>query len=481
MGYFLSLFKKNYYHIAESFVFGFFSFWLNLRFFADAPFYSGAVLNPFEFFPILMSLRYGYMAGLFDFVIIMGFGVLGCYQMGKLNYLYDKGWIFVIGVMLLSQIAGKISDTFRVQLERLRSEYDLLTKLLNDSVEKNVALTEANKALSKKIVSRFDSMITVYEDAKRLETMELEELFPNSLEILKNNIAVKSGSIYMMEGGKLTLKGAFDLLEKVDRPDTLNMEKGMLKRVFESASQVSYLPYLQGRVDSLPDMSDGDYLCVTPIYEKENIVGVIVVENISFIDFNRTTLKMIEMVAEWIKAALERISKYRALSDEVPDDPELYGYKAKYMKSQLVVEISKAIRYGLPFSALSLRIKDSEKIERETLNNISSVIGCVFKNMKRQIDLFGATTIEGVFLLILPVTDRKGMSMFIERVLREIDSFNFMPYGDSSKRLKLDVFKFSIDDVVDREILKKISKDEIGKITKKVINDAMEILGLEEK
>jgi hypothetical protein len=101
--------------------------------------------------------------------------------------------------------------------------------------------------------------------------------------------------------------------------------------------------------------------------------------------------------------------------------------------------------------------------------------------MKRQIDLFGATTIEGVFLLILPVTDRKGMSIFIERVLREIDSFNFMPYGDSSKRLKLDVFKFSIDDVVDREILKKISKDEIGKITKKVINDAMEILGLEEK
>ncbi len=460
-------------YLIESVIFSVFIAAINYFYYPLSFLFIGDAANPYQILSICMAVRYGSSKGFFSFIIIISMAITaGTLNSSADRLLQNESIYFMLSVLLTTHIAGQLKDHQDYQYNRLKSKHEKLSADFEKCALNNLMLEDANKELTKKIVTRFQSLSTVYEAAKRLETLDYDKLFPAVLQILENHINVKSAAFYIRENEQLILKavsGSFG--EELENRINIS-SRALFNYVIKNKKTISLLDDLLLN-ESLPDKKEFErFTAVSPVIFNDVIYGIIAVKDLSFDNLNDTSIRMISMVAEWAGMCLNKINNFTQIESEVPFDQKIKCYKPGHLKQLIKSEIYKAVRYKLELSICKISIISNDVIPDNIKTSVYFSIGYIIKNSIREIDIYGACMQNGCFIIILPVTDIKGAGVLLSRLISEINNFKIKPYH-TDEELHFEASAHSLDEIAGGKKIEKMTlgnlNEESYKIYKKMI------------
>jgi len=454
-------------YLAESVIFTLIIIIINHNFYFGSFFFIGETVNPFQILSVFMSMRYGSIKGFVSFVTIFTVGSFYAIFAGNLDKMSEsQTYYFFLSVLLTSHVAGQLSDFYINEIYSLKEKHEKLSIDFQKCTINYLMLTDANKELTQKIVTRFQSISTVYEAAQKLEALDSEKLYPSVLEILETHLGVKSASIYDYSAERLTLRAHIG--EKPQGFDGKPFSAAGDKMVLNAIS--SQKPISQ-RDDILDISRDhfaeelGSHLIVSPVVTGGKVKAVVIVEKIAFENFTDSSVRIVNMIAEWAGICLGKIEHFERVSSEVPVDATLNCYKIDHLRKIIKTEITKAVRYRLPLSVCKVAIDSAEEIVPDMKQSVYYSLSFIIKNLVRDIDIFGACMELGCFVIILPVTDFTGASVLRERIDKEINNFKIKPLKDQGKTLQITANAYSLFDIFTVERIKAIGYDKLKEET----------------
>lgn len=449
-------------YLIESLIFSALIAFINYLYYPLSFLFIGDAANPYQILSICMSVRYGSSRGFLSFAIIISAGLaVGALNGGSGKILSNDSIYFIFSVLLTSHIAGQLKDHQDFLFNKLKNRHEKLSSDFEKCALNCLMLEDANKELTKKIVTRFQSLSTVYEAAKKLETLEYDKLFPAVLQILENHINVKSSLVYIKDGNNLVLKSASNK-SNPDADDTISLSDiALFNYAIKNKKTVSLLDNLLLENSSLNKGDFEKYVVVSPIIFNDQIYGIIAVKELSFDNLNDTSVRMISMVAEWTGMCLNKINNFTQIESEVPVDQRIKCYKPDHLKQLIKSEIYKAIRYKLELSICKISIINHDIIAENIKTSVYFSIGYIIKNSIREIDVYGACMQNGCFIIILPITDLKGANILLARLVSEINNFKIKPY-QTEEELRFEAGAYSLKEISGGRSFENISFDKLN-------------------
>lgn len=301
---------------------------------------------------------------------------------------------------------------------------------VSDIEEDRQRLIEANLELEKKAVTREDTVLTLYSAAQNLSSLEIEKIYHNIPDLLIRYLNARTCSIYIYNNNQLNLVSEKAWSSPDQHPQVYDQNHGLFRLLIQKR-RVLYPTDLDG-VD--------EAVLVTPLLTKDkNLFGMLKIEEMTFADLHPNTVQTVQILSDWVMQAIENAHAYGSIAESQIHDELTNAYTFNYFQGRLVKEMNLSKRYHLDLSILFLRLDDFEQIPEDTQKTVLRVVHRVLEFQLRSDDLIARLREEddGQFSVILPFTDAKGAAIAAERCANDINGYEFKPYEDEERILRL--------------------------------------------
>ncbi|MDZ4224601.1 MAG: GAF domain-containing protein, partial [bacterium] len=341
---------KRFSYLYEAPLFFLLLFGVNRVFFPQLPGFVGMDPHPYWIGILLFGFRYGVPAGLLAGVLAsalyfyFAWNFLERYLFEDISFYLLPSFFILVGVLV-----GVGVRHYRETLDRLTRDKEELTrveKALRDEIK---TLKEINIGLEKRIATRMTTLVTLYEGARRLETIQLEDLYPAILEFITKTLDVEKSSLYLKVEGCFVLKKSIGWQDYERRPAEIPMNEGIIGIAGASKKVTSIRDFLQGPSASAPSLL-GDAMLAGPLRDGENgeVVGVLSIQEMSFLSFNSATLNLFAFLLQWASRSIGRANYISRLKEQEIVDPEYHVYSKNYFFSRASQELIRSKTYYLP-------------------------------------------------------------------------------------------------------------------------------------
>jgi DNA-binding response OmpR family regulator len=151
-------------------------------------------------------------------------------------------------------------------------------------------------------------------------------------------------------------------------------------------------------------------------------------------------------------------NKIYSLLSSQPVQMDKFTNNFNAFKTNLSLEINRSIRSKLPVSILKLKLKG--EVEQDRINNLKEFLTEVIRDIDQ---VFTISSRE--FILLLPLTDRKGAQVLLERLKNRVKE----KMGDLRKNLDFNILTFPDSQTGTLEFTKKDSyRDKLLKELKEI-------------
>ncbi|MCA3748587.1 MAG: GAF domain-containing protein [Rubrobacter sp.] len=376
----------------------------------------------------------GYVAGAASALAYLG---LAAAQAGSLA---DPGLLrpgFLLEPVLFLVAGGALGELRESQRRRERDmlrRQEELESDLQDLAQRYLASVELARELERRIVDQTSTVTTLYEAAKALERLEVEELSPAVLELAGSFVEVESCSLYLLRDGRFVLEAGRP--EGAPRPGELDTGSGLPAIVASERRTATVHELLTeptpGRLARQP------MLMVAPILSGDGeVAGMLVAERMPFLRFTPAAVRLFTLLGDWASGAFQRALRFRQTRDRNVEDELTGAYNHAYLLKRAEQEVFRSRTYGIPLSLLALRAEDFEHIPEIRLPGVLRTLSLVFRHHIRPIDVLGKHAEEGTFLLLLPHLNAEAADDLAARLRREVESFGFRPFEEQDRILRL--------------------------------------------
>ncbi len=383
--------------------------------------------HPYWLVVIPIAVRYGFfpgfLAGLLAGLLHLLFNAVLIPDISLLEIRSVRLW----GPPLLFWIAGMVLGEIRQGHIR---EHQEILKALEDSraageaqQRELQALEQAKVEMDTRIFSQEHTLSTIYEATQALRTLDSESIYMAILDLLRQYLDVEECSIYMMEDKIFHLKASKRTVSPKPRVH-LALESQPLWTVYRERKTISLDMSLRR------DEAGQGILVAAPVLTSSGMeaVGVLLVERMPFLKFNPTSIRMVELIADWCGASLENAllhqhTKERLITDDVAD-----VYNFKYFKRRLGEEFARAKRYDLELSLIHLEIPGFTDRIPEEQQATRIAFASVIQSHLRNIDLVFMHTIPGAFIVMLPTTPLQGARVVVNNIARAYQALVIMSF-----------------------------------------------------
>lgn len=381
--------------------------------------FVGVSPHPYWVVVLLLSSRYGFLAGLFSGIVSAALAV-GLSIIGREGTTIYELWKLLLGEPILfiavGCVLGEISQTTKSRYEALLDEHEELREVFEKLRERYDAVVKAKQEVDTRILSQEQTLTTMHETAQALRSLSEGELYPAALEMVAKFLGVEASSIYLFENGRLKLKAAQGVLENRARPDDLLPDEGLMGRAFTSGHVASANVLLEMYEKGV--LPDSDVLISTPLLTSGNkVLGVLNVEKLPFLKFNSQTIRMAEVFSGWCADALENALLYSDTKSKTITDDITGAYTISYMNARLVEECARARRYKTDLAMIVLDIlgyvEYSDSEQREILTALSKAL----KTLLRNIDLLFSGDEPGRYIILMPNTPLVGAKVVGRKIV----------------------------------------------------------------
>ena len=389
--------------------------------------FIGWALHPYWAVILFSSVRYGFFAGMISGLIaltnylVYAFGdIPGRLEIEKFaeggGLLMPVAFVsvgIILGAIRQNQIQKQQAGEEACQGQRREAER---FKELYDASEKSKRLLES------KIVNQSITMKTLYEEIRRLELVDRENVYKGCLDILAEYFQVHRSSIYVKENDYFVLKRAYGWDAAETAEGKVPCANNIMDLVFSEGKLLTAQDIIRRKDADQYAAQYGKILAMIPLYnEPGKIYGVVNIEKIDFMAFNKASLELMELIVHWTAKAISTIEYLDALKAGMLYDLQegTYAYshfdemvrkefeRAKISGQKLTVTFIKLDRYGF------LNADQQEVLKRAFLADL--------KRVTSPVDFIFNYRFGGTYALVSPLKGRPESEKTVERALRELE------------------------------------------------------------
>ncbi|MEQ3776113.1 MAG: PelD GGDEF domain-containing protein [Alcanivorax sp.] len=343
------------------------------------------------FVPILVSLRYGSLAGVFGMLCLLA----SWFVLRNMDFYGD--WDFPEGTMLggfiLSLVCGEFADLWRVRLQRAESAASYALERLQNLTQRHVLLRLSHDRLEENLLVR---PYTVRDALFRLRDLTLDEsdstILPAAddlINLLAEYCQLQRAALYPVLDGKISDQAAALLGENkpLDQHDALlnhALDIGMLAHVQQNTQDDAYV---------------GRYLVAAPVTNSAGeMIGVLVVERLPFLSMNYENLQLLSVLLNFYADVAHYGEEVDSLLDTWPNLPTRFASE--------MTALSRLRGEARVDTALTLFVADDSEQAAQILEALARGL--------RSLDLAWWVH-DNVLMIMMPMTGDSSLEGFVLR------------------------------------------------------------------
>lgn len=412
---------------------------VNILLFPEIPGFLGLKPHPYLVVILLISGRFGLKEGLISAFVATLILAIYVYVDSRpffsWNILIEQSFLkssvsFFLAGFIVGEMRG-FNKTYERNLVQENTDLKAEGSRLNEQLE---IVTQIKEELEDRIIGQEETVHSLYQATKSLETLEEEQFFQSLTQITARFTGASKVSLYFIDYSKDSLHrvAKFGWEDEDITTENIPLYEGMFGLVLKN-NMISTIKEISDNADQLKIWESCPYkaYAYVPISMASVIVGILTIDDIPFLKLNLSTVRILSLIAELAVPALDNIITYQDLQEMVKIDPvtEMHNYDSFLGIAKL--EFQKSMRYKLDFSLLAFEVEGLENIENlyghdtriEALKWISNNI----KEMLRNVDISGLGAKENQFIMALPITNLEGVLEVIERFKRIETSSKNLP------------------------------------------------------
>jgi diguanylate cyclase (GGDEF)-like protein len=333
------------------------------------------------------------------------------------------GLFFAVSIFLaLSAAAGLIE--YREGIVNLRTSLD--SQIMKAEGEKTKLADEIKDSddYISELRNKEAAIVSLYEITRKMSLgLTFDEIFKALSEFLKENFIFKKSSLIILreEGEALKIDKVYKVFEE---PWTEEEDKE--RNYYDIVNAFS-----KDKAEIYTQNPDGSTFAAIPLLSENRFVGILTVDNLSRVDFDRLLIVAMQFALEMKKVLLYETVEALAITDG------LTGlYTRRYFFERLDEELQRSKRNSLKFSFLMIDIDDfkgcNDTYGHLVGDAVLKEVSHIAKASAREIDLTARYGGEE-FSLILPETDKAGAMLVAERIRKRIEENIFKAYDEKLK------------------------------------------------
>ncbi len=362
-------------------------------------------LNPHPLFLLClaMGMRYGNFLGIISATISSIFYMKvswDIHQSVAVIFGYFENYKYFLLFFWSAVILGTFKDRYEANVRRLTDDSQLLKddyKKLSKSYKISQKIQEE---LKKQIINSEESILNLYEIASKLEVLDCEEIYTETIGILSKYLKASTVSIYTYNGvsGYLRLKIRVGNINVGNRSMNVADSVGFKKVI----SDKQVVRWSDIKEEGFPLMS-------APLIKDGKVLGIVNVQDMAFDNLSEYAFQLFKLIVEWVNKALERAIYVGELKGtDYIEGTKILHYDA-FMK-RLKAEERRKEEFGLEFGLLQYRIKNLD------LNTIDERMG----KFLRSVDVVGYDAVQKRLYLLLPATPKDKLYIVEERISNQL-------------------------------------------------------------
>lgn len=288
------------------------------------------------------------------------------------------------------------------------------------------AVAIENARLYEDIEHRMKELSILYEIGQGLmSTLELDTLFTNTLQRLKDSMGFVNCAIMFLDGAKqeLYFKSSIGYPEDVTKM-RLKLDQGLTGCAVQT-EQLVYVPDVEKEPRYIMGMKETKSEVSVPLKIGQKIIGVLDVESPVVNGFGEWDLSVLKSIAAQISVAIEKSMLYEETRSLSLTDPLTEIANRRHFDIIIDAELRRSERYSRP---LSLIITDldhfkeyNDRYGHLAGDHVLKEFARLMSKEIREID-FMARYGGDEFIMILPETDTLFAKLVAERIRQRIEN-----------------------------------------------------------
>ncbi|MBN4051088.1 MAG: hypothetical protein COA82_04395 [Alkaliphilus sp.] len=397
--------KNTIYSLIENLIANVFIFYI---FFTLNPIKENFILmnvHPLLLVVAFTALKYGNYIGVMSAFIASITFLYVYYLLGLDMFLFIMDfdhYKFLLMFFLVAVILGKYKDTKDYMIDSLRQKISELKQENEAVVLTAEKFKYINDELKGQIIGTEDSVLSLYEIASSLETINPEEIYTEIMGVLSKFLHAKAVSIYTIDKNKsyMRLKLKMGETQEIKNSIKINDNPHFVK-VIEEKKVV--------KIDAFE--SSETPLLSAPILKNGEVIAIINIEDLEFDFITEYTRTLFGIIVDWTSKALIQSLEYERVVTDMNYYPGTRMMKMDKFNLRLEEEEKRAKKFNSDFKVIKfLKGNISLNVLDEKLNNAI-----------RDVDIIAFNDVTEEVHLLLPITLSKDVPLIKERIFSEFD------------------------------------------------------------
>ena len=398
--------KKIYYGIGESIAFILIVYVLFFLFNPVKENFLEMNIQPLLIVVVMISLRYGNYIGVLSALIASFFYLYAYYSLGKDLYIFIIDFAhykYLLMFFLSAVIFGRFKDNYDFKMESSEDKYNDLVDRYNELQSGYEKLKFIKEEFRKRIISSENSIVSLYEIASSLETLDSEEIYTGIIDILEKYLKATAVSIYTVGSNNKYLRLKLQSGQQTIVPaSVLVSEHQMYTKSLETGNVVKIQAENTGD-ESLP-------LMMGPIIRDGKVIAFVNIDKMEFEMVTDYSYNLFKVILDWINKALLQALQV----EEIKREKNFYENTAvmtiESFNARLDEEKERREKFRLEFGLLEY---DSGELSPADINE-------KLAGILREIDVIGYDETSKKIKILLPGVNEENISV----VRKRIEGFN---------------------------------------------------------
>lgn len=420
--------KKKLQYVFESLIFFLIFDVINIYFFPEDPGFKNFALHPYWIAILLISSRYGFVPG----IVVSSMGVVS-YLAFRLEewptitnlqeFIENDGILLPISFLIVGAFLGAIRQKYRDLEENMLQRIEKVEQSLKVEHQKTETEYKIRRNLEKRIVGEASTINTLYDIAKKFETLDIDSIYKGCLEALAERLDVTKSTMYFQEGDYYVLKAEHGVGLGAAVEGKKLIKDSIMKIPFETNKPTTVKDILAREDAHLYADQYNQVLAMFPVRnESGEPIGVVNIEQMDFVSFNKPNLHIVDVVVDWMSRALYIRKRYEDIEAQLIFDKEYGIYRYNYLSDMVQREFNRAREYNVPVTLSFFKIDRYGFVNETVQHFLTESFIAIAKRFVNVSDMLFHYKFYGVYALISPMKRAKDVEDDFSKIIEEWNS-----------------------------------------------------------
>lgn len=383
--------------------------------------YSLIEPHPFWIIILLTAVQYGTGAAL-----IAAIAATLAYLIGNIppQALDQDRYSYLLAIAKLP-ILWFVAAVFlgEIRQRHLRERAQLVDDLAESEARENTIATsyarlrDLKENLELRVAGQFRSTIEAYRAAKDMEKLNTTDVLGGIQRLVSSVLNPEQFSLFLTADNRLDSTIQYGWVNDA-RPNSYPSTHPLYNAVVGNTQLLSVANSEQERI------LQGDGVLAGPLLDTESgeILGMLKVERLGFLDLNLSTIETFRTLCEWIGMTLVNARRYQLAKSESLINPDHKLMSYSYFQHYTDYTTSLAKRVGFDVSMLMVTLANAQALAEEQRRRAAILLSESVHDTLRAVDLaFDYQTSGAEYAIVLPATDQKGARVVLDKISQNLN------------------------------------------------------------